>query len=360
MLGNSARRAGATDLSTLSVQGGRSLELLVGAAEAAPNSVKQRLEAIRALYGEDIGVVEEELAHSVRSGVSPGTDAAVHLFEAGGKRVRPLTVILSAACFRAPCAAARTLGVVAELVHLATLLHDDVIDDGQQRRGKPTARSIWGNAVSVLSGDMLLTQALERTASLGLPSILTDLFATLRRLVDGEILQLAGRAALDVDETTYFRIVQDKTGSLFEWAARSGAACAGAPQEARRALGVFGARMGVAFQLVDDVLDYAGDAGSAGKALFADLREGKITLPLIRALAAEPSLRQDVDASRRGDLDAALRVAMAVQRSDACDSVRAIARQESNRALDALDVLPQSAARDMLGAIARELVGRVA
>jgi octaprenyl-diphosphate synthase len=336
------------------------LELLVAAAEAGPNSVRQRLEAIRALYGEDIGIVEEELARSVRSGVSPGTDSAVHLLEAGGKRVRPLTVILSAACFGAPGPAARSLGVVAELVHLATLLHDDVIDDGQQRRGKPTARSIWGNAVSVLSGDMLLTEALERTASLGLPSVLTDLFATLRRLVEGEILQLSGRTALDVDEATYFRVVRDKTGSLFEWAARSGAVCAGAPQGACRALGTFGARMGLAFQLVDDVLDYAGDANSAGKALFADLREGKITLPLIRALAVAPSLRKDVDASRRGDVEAALRVATAVQRSDACDAVRAIARPESNRALDALAVLPASAARDMLGAIARELVGRVA
>jgi len=334
--------------------------LLVGAAEAAPDSVKQRLEAIRALYGEDIGVVERELAESVRSGVAPGTDAAVHLLEAGGKRVRPLTVILSAACFGAPGPAAQSLGVVAELVHLATLLHDDVIDDGQQRRGKPTSRSIWGNAVSVLSGDMLLTQALERTAALGMPSVLGDLFATLRRLVEGEILQLAGRTTLHVDEATYFRIVQDKTGSLFEWAARAGAACTGAPEEARRALGSFGARMGVAFQLVDDVLDYAADADSAGKALFADLREGKITLPLIRALAETPGLGKDVDASRRGDVDAALRVAIAVQRSNACEAVRAMARQESGRALDALSVLPESAARDMLGAIARELVGRVA
>jgi octaprenyl-diphosphate synthase len=336
------------------------LELLVRAAEAAPDGVRRRLESVRALYGEDIGIVEQELARCVRDGVSPATDSAVHLLEAGGKRVRPLTVILSAACFGEPGPAARSLGVVAELVHLATLLHDDVIDDGRERRGKPTARSLWGNAISVLSGDMLLTQALERTALLAMPSVLGDLFVTLRRLVEGEILQLAGRTALDVDEPTYFRIVRDKTGSLFEWAARSGAVCANAPQEARRALGTFGAQMGLAFQLVDDVLDYSGDARSAGKTLFADLREGKITLPLIRALAAEPDLRKDVDESRRGDLDAALRVATAVQRSNACDAVRSIARAESIRALDALTVLPPSAAREMLGTIAAELVGRIA
>jgi len=120
---------------------------------------------VHALLGEDMTAIEAELGRATRDGVSPATDSAKHLLQAGGKRVRPLTVLLSAACFASPGPVARNVAVVAELVHLATLLHDDVIDDGQERRGQPTSRRIWGNAVSVLAGDLLLTHALERTAS---------------------------------------------------------------------------------------------------------------------------------------------------------------------------------------------------
>jgi octaprenyl-diphosphate synthase len=328
------------------------------APEPTPESARERLTRIRTLYGEDIMAVEEELGRAVRSGVSPATDAAVHLLEAGGKRVRPMCVILAASCFGSIGPAVRAAAVASELVHLATLLHDDVIDDGRERRGQPTSRLLWGNAVSVLSGDMLLTQALERTAAAAPPAVLAHLFLTLRRLVDGEILQLAGRVALEVDEPTYFRIVRNKTASLFEWAAQAGAACAGATEAQCAALGEFGARTGLAFQLVDDVLDYSGDARTAGKVLLADLTEGKLTLPLIRTLAANPSLRADVDASRAGDAEAAFRVADAVRESGACHAVRMLAREESAKALEPLAGLPPSTARDLLGAIARELSAR--
>jgi octaprenyl-diphosphate synthase len=328
------------------------------AAGAAPDGVTQPLRRIRSLHGEDLAVVEQELSRLVRRGIPPATDAATHLLEAGGKRVRPLTVILSAACFRTPDPVVRDVAVVAELIHLATLLHDDVIDEGTARRGRTTARRLWGNGVSVLSGDMLLTVALERTAAAAPPAVLTDLLATLRRLVDGEIRQLAGRGSLALDEEAYFQVVRDKTGSLFEWAARSGAACAGAPREACEALAEFGARVGLAFQLVDDVLDYAGDPRAAGKALLSDLAEGKLTLPLIRALDAVPSLRADVEAAGSGSAEAAQRVAEVVRSSGVCDGVRALARQHSAEALVPLGTLPPSTARDLLGAIARDLSAR--
>src|SRR5262249_53591947 len=160
------------------------------------------------------------------------------------------------------------LAVVAELIHLATLLHDDVIDDGQERRGLPTSRRLWGNAVSVLAGDLLLTHALERTSGVGDREVLADLFRTLRTLVDGEVVQLRGRTRVDVTEATYFRIVRDKTASLFAWAARAGARVAGAPPRVVEALGDFGVHLGVAFQLVDDALDYAGDSAATGKTLY--------------------------------------------------------------------------------------------
>jgi octaprenyl-diphosphate synthase len=316
---------------------------------------------VHALLSEDMAAVDRELARLAREGVSPATDSAAHLLEAGGKRVRPLTVLLSAACFGPVPQAARDLAVVAELVHLATLLHDDVVDDGMERRGRPTPRRLWGNAVSVLAGDLLLTHALERTAACAPGPVLSDLFATLRRLVDGEVVQLRGRTELDVREDVYFRVVRDKTASLFAWAARAGASAAThAPADAIAALGEFGTRVGVAFQLVDDALDYQGDPRATGKALLGDLAEGKVTLPLVRTLASSPELRADLQAVREGDARAADRLADAVRTSGACEAVRAMAREETNRALACLERVPAGTACDLLGAIARELAARAA
>jgi octaprenyl-diphosphate synthase len=330
------------------------------AAERAGGRVVNRLAEVHALLGADMAVVDRELARLVREGLSPATESAAHLLDAGGKRVRPLTLLLAAACFGPPPPAARDLAVAAELVHLATLLHDDVIDDGQERRGRPTPRRLWGNAISVLAGDLLLTHALERTSAAAPPHVLADLFATLRRLVDGEVVQLRGRMHLDAREEVYFRIVLDKTASLFAWAARAGATVSGAAPEAASALGHYGTHVGVAFQLVDDVLDYAGDPRATGKALLGDVMEGKLTLPLVRALAASPALSSDVDAVRSGDRGAAQRVADAVRASGACDAVRALARDETAKALAALETLPPSSAREMLGGVARELASRAA
>jgi octaprenyl-diphosphate synthase len=334
--------------------------MLRDAAERAGGRAPERLAQVRAVLDDDLVAIDRELARLAQSGVSPATDAAMHLLEAGGKRVRPLTVMLSAACFAPPPARARDLAISAELVHLATLLHDDVIDDGQERRGRPTSRRVWGNAVSVLAGDLLLTHALERTAAVALPGVLADLFATLRRLVDGEVVQLRGRTALDVREETYLRIVRDKTAALFAWAGRAGARAADAGEGPAAALGEFAERVGVAFQLVDDVLDYSGDPQATGKTLLADLVEGKITLPLIYALADRPVLLRDVEAVREGDDRAAQRVAEAVVHARSCDGVRAMARQETSRALEALGTLAPTPAREMLAGIARQLAARVA
>jgi len=337
-----------------------SVTLLRDAAERAGGRPAERLAEVQAFLRDDLTAVEAELMHLAQQGVSPATDAASYLLEGGGKRVRPMTVLLSAACFGPPPKAARELAVVAELVHLATLLHDDVIDDGQERRGRLAPRQVWGNAVSVLAGDLLLTHSLERTAHVGVPPVLADLFATLRRLVDGEVLQLRGRTRFDPNEEVYFRVVENKTGSLFGWAARAGAAAGGAGVDSVSALGEFGVRTGVAFQLVDDVLDYAGDPASTGKAVLTDLAEGKLTLPLIRAIAARPGLSGDVEAARAGDARATAHIADVVRASGVCDGVRSLARSETARALTALDTIAPSPARDLLGAIARELSSRVA
>jgi octaprenyl-diphosphate synthase len=248
---------------------------------------------------------------------------------------------------------------VAELLHAATLLHDDVIDDADERRARPASRKVWGNAVSVLGGDLLLTHALERTIE-ALPALVPSLVATLRRLVDGEIVQLRGRTRIDLSEATYFAVVRDKTASLFAWAAHAGAHAGGAPLEAREWLADYGTHLGIAFQLVDDALDYAGDRAETGKALFGDLREGKVTLPLVRAIAAFPGLLPDVERTRNGDDAASRRLLSAVLESGTCEEVRALARLETERALEALSRIPASAPRDLLACVATELASRVA
>jgi octaprenyl-diphosphate synthase len=253
--------------------------------------------------------------------------------------------------------AARELAVVAEFVHTATLLHDDVIDDSPERRGKAAARTVWGNAVSVLAGDLLLTHALDRTFAAA-PAALPELLTTLRRLVDGEVLQLRGRAKLDTSEVSYFRILEGKTASLFGWSARAGAIVGGARASERQALGLFGERLGIAFQLVDDELDYAGDAVATGKMLLTDLLEGKVTLPLVLALARDPSLATLLPRARAGERESAERLGTAVRGMGVCADVRRRAAAETERALAALTEVRPSPARDMLRILATELTNR--
>jgi octaprenyl-diphosphate synthase len=335
-----------------------SVQLLQEAAKHALPRTDVRLAEAHALFAAELRGLERELSRVVRDGVAPATQAAAHLLGGGGKRIRPLTVLLSAACFGELNDTARDLALIAELVHLATLLHDDVLDDCQIRRGRQAARCLWGNGVSVLAGDLLLTHALERAAALQPATLLVRLLTTLRRLVDGEILQLRGRAALDLTQETYFRVVHGKTAALFEWAAQAGASVSDARPEHIEALGAYGRHLGVAFQLMDDALDYTGDVHHTGKAIFADLEEGKATLPLLLAVERQPSLADQLEALRAGDRAAAVDVATAVLRLDTCRVVRNLAREETDRALNALAALPTSRACDLLRAVAGELTAR--
>ncbi len=328
--------------------------------ERAGDRSAQRLADVRSLITREMQEVEALIGEHIAMGVAPATDSAKHLFDAGGKRVRPMALLLAHGCWSSVDDKARGLAAAAELVHMATLLHDDVIDDGDQRRGRPTSRRLWGNAVSVLAGDLLLVEAL-RLGSTAAPITWRELVATLGKLVDGEVVQLRGRLAVSLDEATYFDIVRGKTASLFEWALRAGAREGGAPEAAVEALGAFGAHIGVAFQLVDDVLDYDGDPNATGKSMLADLSEGKVTLPLIRAAASDAEgFAALVAEVRTGDGDAAHRLAVRVRTSGACERVRELAREETARALAALQVVPECRSREILADVARGLAARVA
>lgn len=325
--------------------------------QKADKRLEQRLVDVHTLLGDDLGWVEQELAQAVQNGPTPATLAAGHLVSRGGKRVRPAALLLSTVCFGPITPAARQLAVVAELIHSATLLHDDVVDEGVDRRGAPSARRLWGNGVSVLAGDLLLVHALERTRDHA-PQVLGDLIDTLRRLVEGEIIQLRGRSELDVTEATYDRILRSKTASLFAWSTRTGAKVGGASMADQDRLAGFGEQLGIAFQLVDDVLDYLGE--QTGKTSLADLGEGKLTLPLVLAVARVPELAEPLRRIHAGDRAPMEMVSRIVIESGACEEVRRRAGAHTERALQALSDVRPGPARRLLEHVALELAERAA
>jgi octaprenyl-diphosphate synthase len=326
-------------------------------SRGAEPRLHQRLAEIQAVLGDDMARVEIGLREALADGVEPAGSAARHLVLLGGKRVRPLALLLSAACFGPVTPVARELAVVAELIHSATLLHDDVVDEGTERRGAKAARCLFGNGVSVLAGDMLLVDALDRTLQRA-PEVLADLIGTLRLLVQGEIIQMRGRTELDVSEHTYERILREKTASLFGWATCTGARVAGAGAEEQERLRGFGERLGIAFQLVDDVLDYSG--AESGKTLLTDLREGKLTLPLVLAVQRHPELLELLRRIHAGDHEPVAFVSRTVTDCGVCDEVRYRATRYTESAVDALRSVAPGPARALLEQVAYQLAQRAA
>jgi octaprenyl-diphosphate synthase len=298
--------------------------------------------------------------------------AAAALIAAGGKRVRPLLVLLSARA-AAPGRRARgrvKLAMVAELVHSATLLHDDVIDDGLTRRGLPAPRIAYGNGVSVLAGDWLLAASLELALRSHAPGAVEALVRTLRRLVEGEARQIALRGSTSFTSDDALQIAHLKTGSLFAFCAEAGALAARAPEAVRAALHDFGLRAGSAFQIADDLLDFEADAATLGKAVLADVAEGKPSLPLAIALKRLPPLREEMAALLRGTAapfsatsedemrKRTREFAGRLGRTGALGAARRIAEKERDAALTALERVPASPTRDLLGYVAQSLLSR--
>jgi octaprenyl-diphosphate synthase len=311
---------------------------------------------------ESLFALEEQLTRATADAEEKLKGAARHLVSAGGKRIRPMVTLLACGACGGEMRSAVPFAVAAELTHSATLLHDDVIDDGPVRRGQPASRVVWGNAVSVLSGDWLLTRALEIVAAEPAHAeALPPLLATMRRLVEGEVLQLSLRGSFAATEKDYLAVVIGKTASLFGWATAAGAWAAGVNGRVPSALVRFGEGIGIAFQLVDDALDYAADPGLLGKRLGTDLLEGKATLPLIRACESEPRLRERLRALVNGEADGhavAGEVIEVVKRVGGVDAARAMAREHTRAALAALDEVPDGAHRRALREAALSLTER--
>jgi len=272
-----------------------------------------------------------------------------YIIGAGGKRMRPALVLMVARALGYEGERHHLLAAVVEFIHTATLLHDDVVDESDLRRGRETANAVFGNAASVLVGDYLYSRSFEMMVEADSMRIMSILSEATTVIAEGEVLQLLNVHDPDVSQERYLQVVRYKTAKLFEAAARVGAVLAGATPEQEDAAAAYGRHVGTAFQIVDDVLDYRGDAAALGKNVGDDLREGKPTLPLIRVMEVGTPQQQQLirDAIRTGDADFAA-VAAAIQATDALDHAMKAAEAEARLASDALSCYPASIYRKSL------------
>lgn len=247
------------------------------------NDLKTR---ILGLVNDDLVDIEAELEHHLNPHLDLVREVAGHILFSGGKRLRPLLLVLAARMCDYRGDYDKTFSISLEYLHAATLLHDDLIDEAELRRGRPVAHSIWGNATTILVGDFLLARALTIAAGTGNIEIIKVVAGITENMSQGEIHQLSRKGDLSLSETEYREVIWRKTAVLFEGACRSAALLAGASPDRIEALATYGANLGLAFQMADDLIDYTSDTQELGKKAGADLREGKLTLPVIAALQA--------------------------------------------------------------------------
>jgi len=310
------------------------MESLPFLVEIAPDMAKVDA-AIRARLASDVVLVRQ---------------VAEHIVAGGGKRLRPALLLLASGAAGARGAERYELAAVVEFIHTATLLHDDVVDASELRRGRRTANAVFSNAAAVLVGDFLYSRAFQMMVALDDMRVMQVLAEATNTIAEGEVLQLMNCHDPDVDESRYLEVIRRKTAKLFEASARLGAILAKAPAPAEQALAEYGMRLGTAFQLIDDVLDYSGDEAAIGKHLGDDLAEGKPTLPLIHAMrAGSPAqasvVKKTIEEGGRGELGAVLEV---IRACGSLEYARSVAQGEADAARRALERLPGSGFRDSL------------
>ncbi|MBF0233147.1 MAG: polyprenyl synthetase family protein, partial [Desulfamplus sp.] len=250
---------------------------------------KELKERILSQVGDDLSCIEKALHDNLTPHLDLVSDIAGHLLFSGGKRLRPLLMLLSSRLCNYQGDLAVKFSTIFEYLHAATLLHDDVVDEANMRRGKEAAHSRWSVPKVVLTGDFLLARSLSLAAETGIPALISVMAGITEDMSQGEIDQMVQKGRVDLSEEEYLKIIKRKTAVLIQGACRSGAIIAHAGKEKEDALDLYGYHLGMAFQMADDLLDYTGDAASLGKKPGADIREGKLTLPLIHALYAANS-----------------------------------------------------------------------
>ncbi len=318
------------------------------------------LNDILAVVGDDFQAVDQLIREQLSSRVPLVEKIADHIVSSGGKRLRPLLVLLTARALGESGPQAVKLATVIEFLHTATLLHDDVVDTSDLRRGKPTANATWGNAPSVLVGDFLYSRAFQMMVELSSLPVMNILSTTTCVIAEGEVLQLTNVRNPNTTEAQYFQVIQGKTAQLFEASTEGVAALFQSTPEQQEALRHYGQLLGLAFQLIDDVLDYEGDAAALGKNVGDDLAEGKPTLPLIHAInTADDEGRKLVrQAIRKGGLEDMASVMAVVTACDSMTYTRHKAEQCAAEAKEQLKLLPDSSAKAALEALADLAVQR--
>jgi octaprenyl-diphosphate synthase len=308
------------------------------------------IDAIRAFIAADLAAVDEVIRTRLDSEVVLIRQIADYIIGGGGKRLRPALLILAARASGYEGRHHHELAAVIEFIHTATLLHDDVVDESGLRRGKATANSLFGNAAAVLVGDFVYSRAFQMMVSVENMKVLRVLADATNVIAEGEVLQLMNCRNPDLDEKGYLQVIRYKTAKLFEAATRLGAILGGAGETAEEAMASYGAHLGTAFQLIDDVLDYSGDHAVIGKNVGDDLAEGKTTLPLIYAMKhGTPEQAALVrHAIEQGGLEELGAVLDSIRASGALDYARAQAKAEAKTACDAIAALPHSQYRDYL------------
>ena len=305
---------------------------------------------VQALIAPEMARVNALIRTALASDVVLINQIAEHIIGGGGKRLRPMLHLLAADAAGHSGDGRHQLAAVIEFIHTATLLHDDVVDESDLRRGNKTANALWGNAASVLVGDFLYSRAFQMMVSLDEMRVMRILADTTNRIAEGEVLQLLNIHNPDVDEAAYLRVIERKTAVLFAAATRLGGVLAGLPAAQEDALADYGLHLGFAFQIADDVLDYVSDAGTLGKNIGDDLAEGKATLPLIYAIERAPpaqaaSLKRAIET---GGLDSLDNIIAAIRDTGAIARARAAAQTHADAAKAALASLPDCAARDAM------------
>ena len=328
--------------------------------EATSVPVSLDLPAIQALCAADMAAVDALIRRRLGSEVALVNQIAEHIIAAGGKRLRPVLLLLAARALGHGGADAHQLAAVVEFIHTATLLHDDVVDESGLRRGRMTANALFGNAPSVLVGDFLYSRSFQLMVELERMPVMRILANTTNAIAEGEVLQLLHIRNPDTDEPAYLKVIERKTAVLFAAATRIGALLAGADEASQQRLHDYGMALGYAFQIADDVLDYSADEAALGKHLGDDLAEGKATLPLIHAIQHSDAevrarLRTIVE---NGDINAMPEVLAAIEATGGLDYSRRRAKAYAAAAEAALDGLDDNAAVAALRGLARYAVGR--
>ncbi|WP_107851278.1 octaprenyl diphosphate synthase [Oceanimonas marisflavi] len=300
---------------------------------------------IKQLTEQDMQAVNELIMTRLQSDVSLINQLGFYIVSAGGKRMRPMLTVLAARALGYEGEAHRKLAAIIEFIHTATLLHDDVVDESDLRRGRDTANALFGNAASVLVGDFLYTRAFQMMTELDNMRIMHILSDATNIIAEGEVLQLMNCNDPDTTEASYMQVIYCKTAKLFEAATRLAAVLTHQPEATEQAMLDYGKYLGTAFQLMDDVMDYSSDASDMGKNVGDDLAEGKPTLPLLRAMekgTAEQRERiRDAIANRTG-MDHLDEIMAILAETEALEYSRQRAREEAQKAIDALNVLPES------------------